>query len=298
MKTRVKQILTLTATMMLSLALVWGFKMPANAGNEEAYAAVFDATFYAEHNPDLKAVFGNDVNALLNHFITCGMAEGRRGNTEFDVHAYKACYADLQAVFGEDLSAYYYHYISTGKAEGRDGSGGEPYKAEILQISGIRIPLIDGMQRHEHLWEYTIDELTMICAANAIKPGMNQREMAIAVNNFLCDHVEYDYTHSRHSAFDALAYGSAVCQGYANAYQRIMNSLGVPTDYVSGYAWSGREWGRHGWNRVLIDGNYYYVDVTWNDAKYDSYKNRYLLVSHEKMSRDHAERALNPRREM
>ena len=128
-----KSLLVITA-MLLSLALVWGFKMPTNAGNEAAYAAVFDATFYAEHNPDLKAVFGTDVNALLNHFITCGMAEGRRGNTEFDVQAYKAAYPDLQAVFGEDLSAYYYHYITAGKAEGRDGSGGQPYKAEILEI--------------------------------------------------------------------------------------------------------------------------------------------------------------------
>ena len=77
-----------------------------------------------------------------------------------------------------------------------------------------------------------------------------------------------------------------------------MNFLGVPTDYVSGYAWTGREWGRHGWNRVLINGNYYYVDVTWNDSKYDRLKNRYLMISYDEMSKNHAQRELNRRREM
>lgn len=107
--------------MALSLAIV----LPAQAAPADAasYAAVFDYIYYAQCYPDLQAVFGNDEAALLNHFITCGMAEGRQGNAEFNVQYYKARYADLQAVFGEDLPAYYMHYMTCGKAEGRQGNG-------------------------------------------------------------------------------------------------------------------------------------------------------------------------------
>ena len=83
------------------------------------YAPVFDAAYYADKYPDLKAAFGNDVAALLEHFARYGMQEGRRGSAEFDPVAYRKRYADLRDVFGGDWTAYYLHYIQHGKAEGR-----------------------------------------------------------------------------------------------------------------------------------------------------------------------------------
>lgn len=121
MKTKKAQI-ALTARIMAALMAVMLsvlMVLPSQAAPAADYAAVFDATYYAEHYPDLKAAFGTDEAALLNHFITCGMAEGRQGNAEFNVQAYKEGYSDLQAAFGDNLPAYYMHYITNGKAEGR-----------------------------------------------------------------------------------------------------------------------------------------------------------------------------------
>lgn len=120
-KTILVRILAAFMVMALSAAMV----LPAQAAPADAapYAAVFDYIYYAKCYPDLQAVFGNDEAALLNHFITCGMAEGRQGNEEFNVQYYKERYPDLQSVFGEDLPAYYMHYITCGKAEGRQGNG-------------------------------------------------------------------------------------------------------------------------------------------------------------------------------
>ena len=50
------------------------------------------------------------------------MAEGRRGNKQFNVYAYKNRYADLKKAFGNNLCSYYLHYIEYGKAEGRNGA--------------------------------------------------------------------------------------------------------------------------------------------------------------------------------
>ncbi len=144
-------------------------------------------------------------------------------------------------------------------------------------------------------WQLSEDELVQLCLSECITAGMSDWDKAIAINNYLVNLMSYDYTYTHCTTFDALAYGTGVCQGYANAYQRLMNAAGIPTDYVRGYGWSGSEWGRHGWNRVLIDGQYYYVDVTWNDS---SSPNRYLLISYDEISKNHQQTELNPKRKM
>ncbi len=114
-----KLILALIA---IILFVMTGFPVKAATNNDSDYAAVFDSTYYLEHNPDLRAAIGDNSDLLLNHFLTCGMAEGRQGNEEFNVQYYKEKYSDLQLIFGEDLPSYYLHYVTIGKAEGRIGN--------------------------------------------------------------------------------------------------------------------------------------------------------------------------------
>jgi len=127
--------------------------------------------------------------------------------------------------------------------------------------------------------------------AGTVNPAMSDYEVAVAINNYLCAHADYDYSYSNYTAYSLFTTGRGVCQAYANAYWRLMNAAGIPTDYVRGYSSSG---GRHGWNRCLINGSYYYVDVTWNDSK--NCWNKYLLVSYEQISVDHIETSINPGR--
>ena len=77
---------------------------------------VFDAGYYRSRYSDLASM---SDEALLQHFYTYGMAEGRVASRNFDVRAYKARYADLRAAFGDDLKSYYSHYITNGFYEGR-----------------------------------------------------------------------------------------------------------------------------------------------------------------------------------
>ncbi|MBO6158012.1 MAG: polysaccharide deacetylase family protein [Firmicutes bacterium] len=83
------------------------------------YAPVYDYAYYAAHNPDVVAVFGDDDFGVLSHFVRFGMAEGRKGNETFDVHSYKAKYGDVAAYYGDDLKGIYEHYLRFGRQEGR-----------------------------------------------------------------------------------------------------------------------------------------------------------------------------------
>lgn len=63
------------------------------------------------------------------------------------------------------------------------------------------------------------------------------------------------------SAYSALVNGRTVCAGYARAFQYLMQRLGIPCYYCTGY--SGES---HAWNIVCLEGEYYNVDVTWDDT--------------------------------
>ena len=56
-----------------------------------------------------------------------------------------------------------------------------------------------------------------------------------------------------------------VCEGYAGAFKMICDELDIPCLYVVGYAWAGGAWGRHAWNQVQLDGQWYAVDATYDD---------------------------------
>ena len=84
------------------------------------YSAVYDYNYYLAHYADVASALGSREDALLEHFVTFGMKEGRQAISIFNVYHYKARYTDLAKAFGSDLKQYYLHYIQYGKKEGRN----------------------------------------------------------------------------------------------------------------------------------------------------------------------------------
>jgi len=78
---------------------------------------VFDASFYAEHNPEVAAFLNYDPEQLYIHFQAHGVREGRAGSALFDVKYYTEQNADLAAAFGTDYVAAFNHFISGGSGE-------------------------------------------------------------------------------------------------------------------------------------------------------------------------------------
>lgn len=96
------------------------FKIEYTQEDLDALKKIFDANLYAKAYPDVAAAYGNDREALWNHYITHGIKEGRTQiNSTFNVFAYIAAYPDLRNAFGDDLMAYYVHYANYGMNENR-----------------------------------------------------------------------------------------------------------------------------------------------------------------------------------
>jgi hypothetical protein len=83
---------------------------------------------------------------------------------------------------------------------------------------------------------------------------------------------EYDQT-----AYSVIVMGKSVCAGYAKAFQYYMQRLGIPCALLVGDAG-----GPHAWNLVKINGEYYAMDVTWDDpvgSRPTSYSYMYFNIT-------------------
>ena len=120
-------------------------------------------------------------------------------------------------------------------------------------------------------------------------------EKELAVHDWLVLNCAYDYDNYQHNTIPWESYsprglfcnGKAVCQGYAESFKLCMDILGIPCVIVTGTG----NGGAHAWNAVELDGEWYMVDVTWDDPVPDTPGRvgyAYLNLTDEKMSRDHA----------
>lgn len=123
-----------------------------------------------------------------------------------------------------------------------------------------------------HTWD---DYLIAAYDATGITNDMSDYDKAVAINNYLCNVLEYDYdaveTHEPASSYYyfCLPTGKAVCQGYATAFNTLCRMAGVYSNLVHGNVTSSDE--GHAWNYVLIGDIKYWVDVCWNDTSDNAY---------------------------
>lgn len=89
------------------------------------------------------------------------------------------------------------------------------------------------------------------------------------VHNWLIKAIEYDTNETTiepYSIYGALTQGKAVCEGYARSFKYIMDELEIPCVLVSGTATNSNGITEsHAWNYVLLNGDWYAIDVTWDD---------------------------------
>lgn len=117
--------------------------------------------------------------------------------------------------------------------------------------------------------KYELDRIVRGVAKAASKADSLYRTV-LFVHDYLVDNTYYDSDtadnkakdRDSYTAYGCLVKGKAVCAGYSKAFQMIMQRLGISCGYVRGVLKDG---GRHAWNVVKLDEEYYYIDVTWDD---------------------------------
>lgn len=138
---------------------------------------------------------------------------------------------------------------------------------------------------------------------NAIPANYPEVDREKLIHDYILTHLQYDtVAASQNLPVDAIlphAYdiygaaveGKAVCEGYAKLFQYLCYRTGINAAQISGTA----NGGGHMWNAVKLDGDWYEIDVTWDDGDDELLYYRYFNLTHSQMAQDHtADASKNP----
>lgn len=208
-------------------------------------AEKFDPAFYAAAYPDVAAVLGTDANVLYNHYITCGMAEGRRA------------------------------YAGAAGGEAVDGIADT-----TAAIPGI-VPLKD-LPHYNDVKDTMTDE-EFVELYNDLTPlmlmvkGLNPAEQVIFVDYLLTESYESgDVIYSNATphytnAYGFIYYGAADASGCARTAGLMFDMLGIEWEHA---AMRYNAMILHHWCIVTVDGQRYIVDPSMDifmpeESEYD-----------------------------
>ena len=122
-----------------------------------------------------------------------------------------------------------------------------------------------------------------------ITDDMSDKEKTTVFHNYIIDNTVYDSNYLEtnlndidnpsHKALGPLFFGKALCGGYADVMAIFLNRLNIPNYRISSL--------EHIWNFVYLDGNWYHLDLTWDDPVTDSGVNMrldtFLLITTEQL---------------
>jgi len=218
-----KKILTVLFTAGLMLLLAGKFSLPAHAASE------FDPAYYAATYPDVTAALGTDPQALLNHYLAFGMAEGR---TPFQ-----------GAAPGAPVD---------GVKTGATVTAGVPVPVnQLANLSSLKKKQTDAEfnQAYNSAWQ-TVAPLAGLSREDQLMG------IAIALRYRFDSGMMYSMSTPHYNdPYGYFILGSASCAGCARATGLCLNILGIPYEHVNENQYT------HQWCRVNIDGTYWICDA-------------------------------------
>ncbi len=179
-------------------------------------------------------------------------------DTELEALFYELLYDGKLPWYADDTYTYYY-----------DESTGAMLEFEP--------DLLDKSQYDRMQYEQKIAEVLDACVLEEMEPW----QIALAIHDYLIVNCVYDESLELNTGYDLLVKGSTVCAGYASLYQDLLLRAGIPCVQVDS------EPMEHVWNLVQLDGQWYHVDVTWDDPSPDTkgyVSHEFFLRTDEQMS--------------
>ena len=198
------------------------------------------------------------------------------------------------AMTKEDMSLLYESFLKdnpqfffldrTYSLEGRQENGDAVYDTLLLQFTLSQNERKEAVQRLNN----AVDDILTDCPDTQddylVEKYFHDYLIAACIYDDEAADADASTHENAYSAYGALVDGRAVCEGYAKAMQLLLHKKSIPATVVMGY--SAEDWESHMWNLVCISGEYYYLDVTWDDN--DSIPHyTYFNITSEHLQRTH-----------
>ncbi len=107
---------------------------------------------------------------------------------------------------------------------------------------------------------------------DGVPSGLSDFGKAAWVHDYIASSFVYDNTYTNYDAYSILKTGTGVCQPYSLLARCLLRSLGIAAECVTSDELS------HEWNTVCLDGEWYHMDITWDDEDDEGFLGQ---ISHE-----------------
>lgn len=125
-----------------------------------------------------------------------------------------------------------------------------------------------------------------------INSEMTDYQREFVIHDYIVDHTRYvDKGNVSRNLEGIFLNKEAVCGGYAQAFYYLATYAGLDSEFVLGDGIQDGAKIAHAWNTVEIDGDWYQIDVTWDDPVTTNGENKktyaYFNLTNEEMKIDH-----------
>ncbi len=269
-----KKILTIIATLALAFSLL--ATSAVALGGTQISSPSYEIDYYGRC---LLSKYDNSENLL---YVYDALVDGvEASKAEIDISEYGGLYEDEFAMV---LDLYRYDHAEHFWL----GNGYSMMQSDRTDKIVTFIP------------SYTMSGSTLMFAKMEFSSRINELlslvnseasdfEKELFLHDAIAESVTYDKGwENAHNAYGALVEGHAVCDGYAEAFQCLLQRVGIQSFIVTGNSFnpSTSSYEGHAWNYVRLGGKYYHVDLTWDDQEEYTF-HAYLNVTDEYISADH-----------
>ena len=190
------------------------------------------------------------------NFETYMIEQLNRGVAEIDISAYRLSLDEFSALYWAMLNKYPDLFFVGGDYRYYTPN---PYMTRILPeyvYSGTKL------QQMKAIYNEGISAVVSHARQASTPVGMLLR-----ANDYFCVNFEYDTNENKNDLIYSpellFQQKKGVCQAYMLAYRAVLNELGITNITVTSVEIN------HTWNMVYLDGDWYHIDVTWNDPLSD-----------------------------
>ena len=244
---------------------------------ERNYGKTPENSYYIEDNFDFVSSYNKaEVNAkqdIINsiyYLINSGTTYSER----YCGKEYTECYSDMSEISNDtDLLSLLNNYVHPYNSF---DSITFNYDNNIIQIK------ISHTYTNEEINQ--INTITDKIIEDNITNNMTPKDKIKAIHDYIINNTDYDKlkteniedkTYKSNTAYGVLVEGYGICSGYSDTMTIFLDKLNIINYKISN--------DQHIWNLVFLDGNWYHLDLTWDDPISDKNitRDNYFLITND-----------------
>lgn len=231
--------------LMLCLALL----ICVGAAAEEEFATVQGKLISQGEFPDARPSYSRASTEGLEEYLISKLSAGA---TEINVLKYGLSVSSFVDFYWDMLNSNPELFYVAGELS--------YYSEEGLMKSILPKYVFTGDELQSRIDEFEGYVSSIARYASVAKGEIGQ---LMRVNDYFCVNYQYDTDLDIYRPDLLFRNKEGVCQAYMLAYGAVLNKLGIENTYATSSAMN------HIWNLVKLDGEWYHIDVTWNDPVSD-----------------------------